>query len=268
MDKGYVCGYSLQMQVEGGAPVTEFSATMTWKKVFSPKKEFVETRTTNVERSTGRTRTTVTVTSTKVSGGAQTNEELLVVTQSKINTHGPGRVVGDSTVLWKYLNPNGLVLGTTTKGIEQEDPTESDNSLHIYLIDIVTGQVLTSQVQKYAHPPLNVLAADNYIIYNYWSAKTHTTQVTVMDLYWNTPGWERYSNFRLISDEIRDTFSSFSSLTQIRRGSNNEFQLKTKQPFDVQSQTYTSAVSISSIAVTVTSHGITNPQLLRKSKHA
>eukprot|EP01127_Copromyxa_protea_P017808 TRINITY_DN5485_c0_g1_i3.p1 TRINITY_DN5485_c0_g1~~TRINITY_DN5485_c0_g1_i3.p1 ORF type:complete len:384 (+),score=81.90 TRINITY_DN5485_c0_g1_i3:1883-3034(+) len=248
MVKGQVSGYAVKMQGEKEV-VSELTSTLVWKKVFEPSSEFLDTTTISSKTDAhGKTTTTITTTQTKAAE-VGVGEELITVTHNEINTHGPGRVLGDSSVLWKYLNPHTLVLGTTTSSVAKKYNTEKDNTIHIYLIDVVTGHLLASQVQDHAYPPLHVLSSDNYVVYDYWSSKSHTTQVTVIDMYWTTSGWDR------------DTFSSYLSLTQFR-SNNGDFQLKSKSPFTLESQTYSSPVSLTASAVTVTSHGITNPQLL------
>lgn len=199
LSEGFISGYAIDMHEEASDIPKKLSSTLLWKKVYAPA-ENAKRVITSIAKANGQT-TTTNVFTTENNGYSKLGEELLVVTHTKISTHGPGRVTSDNGVLWKYLNPHTLVVGTSTRtfsGSQPDNSDKKDNNIYIYLIDIVTGRLLTSQVQKHAYPPLHVLSSDNYIIYDYWSAKAHATQVTVMDLYWNIPGWERYIHaFRL-----------------------------------------------------------------------
>lgn len=186
-DAGSVSGYAVQMWEEGSTykPTENLVSFQIWKKKFSPA--FTNTVQTVVEKKDGK------ISFMKVTEVVTTkprtvdSEQIIEITHNKINTHGPARVVGDSAVLWKYLNPHSIVVATSQKGNK-----DTDSSITIYVIDVISGRLLTSQVQKYALPPFHMLSSDNYIVYDYWCAKTHTTQVTVMDFYYTTSGWDRH----------------------------------------------------------------------------
>lgn len=50
------------------------------------------------------------------------------------HVHSQGKVLGDRRVLYKYLNPNLISLGT-------EAMTDGKPSISIYFVDVVTGKV-------------------------------------------------------------------------------------------------------------------------------
>jgi len=53
----------------------------------------------------------------KVWGG--TSEQVIYISDSnqiKMNSHAPALVLGDNSVLWKYLNPNLIIVATSSSG--------------------------------------------------------------------------------------------------------------------------------------------------------
>jgi hypothetical protein len=104
-------------------------------------------------------------------------------------THDPvasiGRVLGDRTVLYKYLNPN-IILVT---GVSDESSTVS-----FYLIDSVSGDILysTSHEGVDTKQPITSVLTENWFAYSLWSDVLSTTtsspgskgyQIVVSDLY-------------------------------------------------------------------------------------
>lgn len=73
--------------------------------------------------------------------------------------HSLGRVLGDRNVLYKYLNPNLVVVAT-----EGAEPGEAPNTkvnphfLQLYLIDAVTGAVVYTSAHKRCRGPVSALS--------------------------------------------------------------------------------------------------------------
>jgi hypothetical protein len=69
-----------------------------------------------------------------------------------------GRVLGDRSVLYKYLNPNLLVLAT--KNIEEQ-------KIVVYIIDTVVGSILDRIVHHHVGGDLKLIARENFVAYSY-----------------------------------------------------------------------------------------------------
>ncbi|OTB07472.1 hypothetical protein M426DRAFT_318143 [Hypoxylon sp. CI-4A] len=96
-----------------------------------------------------------------------------------------GRVLGDRTVKYKYLNPNTLVVAAID---------EQAKSLTVYLLDTVSGQVLTSSTYEGVDPSKDITCAvaENWFVCSFFgqyklrdaqSQYLKGYQVAVTDLY-------------------------------------------------------------------------------------
>jgi len=93
------------------------------------------------------------------------------------HVHSQGIVLGDRSVLYKYLNPNLIVI--TAEG---EDPT-TKSFLNVYLLDVVSGSIVFHGNHKRAQGPVNVVHSENWVIYSYWNVKQRRSEVAVLELY-------------------------------------------------------------------------------------
>ncbi|KAL5013663.1 hypothetical protein ScPMuIL_007933 [Solemya velum] len=150
------------------------------------------------------------------------------------HVHSQGRVLGDRSVLYKYLNPNLVVV--TAEGEEsgaalQKGPS---NFVNIYLVDAITGHILFHATHHRAKGPINIVHSENWIVYNYFNQKNRRHEIAVLELY---EGKEQTNS---------TAFSSFTA--QI-------------QPL-VMRQSYIFPMQMSAIATTITEKGITNKNLI------
>ncbi|KTW26078.1 hypothetical protein T552_02971 [Pneumocystis carinii B80] len=88
-----------------------------------------------------------------------------------------GRVLGDRSVLYKYLNSHFLAVATGNK---------VDSKLNIYLIDIVKGMIL--HTNHYNNVDISkgveILLTENWIVYQFWIEKpTKGYQIVISELY-------------------------------------------------------------------------------------
>ena len=99
------------------------------------------------------------------------------------------RVLGDRSALYKYVNPNVLLVASETAGTkgkenrdgdgngegegegegEKEKEASSEPVLTLYLLDTVTGKLLYRINHKGASGPVHSVFHDNWIVYQYWS---------------------------------------------------------------------------------------------------
>ena len=82
--------------------------------------------------------------------------------------HSQGRVLGDRSVLYKYLNPNLVVV--IAEGEAQETSSSQKGPVsffNIYLIDSVTGHMVFHAHHKRAKGPIHVVHSENWVIVSY-----------------------------------------------------------------------------------------------------
>lgn len=72
----------------------------------------------------------------------------------RIHTHG--KVLGDRSVLYKYLNPS--LIGVITTG----EDSQRIAFVNVYLIDTVTGSIVNSFNHKKCRGPVNIVHSENW----------------------------------------------------------------------------------------------------------
>ncbi|XP_076019538.1 ER membrane protein complex subunit 1 [Genypterus blacodes] len=145
------------------------------------------------------------------------------------HVHSQGRVMGDRSVLYKYLNPNLLAVVT-----ESTDTHQERSFVGIMLVDGVTGRIIHEAVQRKAKGPVHVVHSENWVVYEYWSTKSRRNEFSVLELY---EGMELYNS------------TVFSSLDRPHAP-------------QVLQQSYIFPSSISTMEATLTEKGITSRHLL------
>jgi hypothetical protein len=157
-----------------------------------------------------------------------------------------GRVLGDRSVKYKYLNQNTIVVATI-----------DDTQLSIYLLDTVSGQVLTSSRYEGVDPDKEITCAiaENWFACSFFGdyqlrdAETQSVkgyQIVVSDLYES-----ELSNDR---GALGDS-AEFSSLGPVDQPTGPVLP-------SVVSKSYVVSGQLTSLAVTQTRQGITTRQLL------
>ncbi|XP_040278633.1 ER membrane protein complex subunit 1 isoform X2 [Bufo bufo] len=149
--------------------------------------------------------------------------------RSNEHVHSQGRVMGDRSVLYKYLNPNLLALIT-----ESIDTHPDRCFIGIYLIDGVTGRIMHSSVQRKAKGPVHLVHSENWVLYQYWNSKARRNEISILELY---EGTEQYNS------------TSFSSLD------------RPHLPHVLQ-QSYIFPSTIRAMQATITERGITSRHVL------
>ncbi|KAK2743346.1 hypothetical protein FQN55_007281 [Onygenales sp. PD_40] len=150
-----------------------------------------------------------------------------------------GKVLGNRSVLYKYLNPN-LALLTTV----------SDSTVTFYLLDAVSGQVLHTITQAGVDTtqPISSAISENWFVYSLWADVTDTSdskgyQLVISELYESPIPNDRGPQGDAANYSSIDTSSG------------------TPRPH-VISQAYVIPEAISTMAVSQTRQGITTKQLL------
>jgi ER membrane protein complex subunit 1 len=70
--------------------------------------------------------------------------------------HSHGKVLGDRSVLYKYLNPN--MIGVVTTGQD----SQKIPFINVYIIDAVTGATITNFNHKRCEGPVNIVHSENW----------------------------------------------------------------------------------------------------------
>ncbi|CAG8465850.1 4436_t:CDS:10 [Ambispora leptoticha] len=150
-----------------------------------------------------------------------------------------GRVLGDRSVLYKYLNPHLVAIATITS------TKDMISSLNLYLIDVVKGTILYHSVHENVGSsyPVHIIQIENYILYYFWSEGEEGTSSTekgfvtvVFDLYESA------------NKDVRVDSSIFSSFAHER-------------PY-VSAQSFILPYAVKALGVTTTKHGIATREFL------
>ncbi|KAK9477216.1 hypothetical protein V1514DRAFT_368914 [Lipomyces japonicus] len=145
-----------------------------------------------------------------------------------------GRVLGDRSVLYKYLNPQLLAVSAVD---------ESTQSAAVFLIDRVSGRVLHSVFHNNEVVDVNagvkLVVGEHWVVYSYWSEQpSRGEKIVVLDLYESDIHNQRWSK--------NIDFSSFND---------------TPAPY-VQAQSFLLPTRITSLAVSRSRFGITTRDII------
>jgi len=76
-------------------------------------------------------------------------------------------ILGDDSVLLKYLNPHMTAVITLSSS------NSGDDMMVITLIDTVTGKIIVRIEQENAVAPIHSLIIENHVIVTYWNNKVN-----------------------------------------------------------------------------------------------
>lgn len=100
----------------------------------------------------------------------------LAVRSPDETTANVGYVLGDKTVLYKYLNPNVIAIAVLNER----------QTLLVYVLDGVTGQVLSTVHHEKVHvnQPISVVVGEHWVVYSYFSDSPYPEQkISVIDMF-------------------------------------------------------------------------------------
>ncbi|XP_068727259.1 ER membrane protein complex subunit 1-like [Montipora capricornis] len=92
------------------------------------------------------------------------------------HVHSQGKVLGDRRVLYKYMNPNLIAVGT-------EVAPDTKPGISIYLMDAVTGLIVFHARHKNAKGPLHMVHSENWLVYCLFNTKSRRYELTVLEMY-------------------------------------------------------------------------------------
>ncbi|XP_030373597.1 ER membrane protein complex subunit 1 isoform X2 [Scaptodrosophila lebanonensis] len=108
------------------------------------------------------------------------NEQKIVAVAGKSSiehVHSQGRVLGDRSVLYKYINPNLVAV------ITQAPDALHKSILNLYLIDVVSGSIVFTMTHRKVRPPVHIVHSENWLAYSYYNDKVRRTEITTIELY-------------------------------------------------------------------------------------
>jgi len=154
--------------------------------------------------------------------------------------HSPVRVLGDRSVLHKYVNRNLLAVGIEQPG----DGDFEDASLLLMLVDTVSGRVVHSANHPGMRGPLTLLLGENWLTYHFWNPKGLTYHMAVVELFTNST----------FADDPVSLMLGGAPDYAVRE---NGFDAFSRQPPHALSQSYAFSAPVEALAVTQTIQGIT-----------
>ena len=103
-------------------------------------------------------------------------EEIVYVTSTRTSerTQTPARVLGDRSLLHKYLNRNAIFVAALSR---------QGGYLSAYVLDTVTGQVIHRVVRNNAANPVMAVFSENWLTYSFWNTAACRTEVSVVELF-------------------------------------------------------------------------------------
>lgn len=156
-----------------------------------------------------------------------------------------GKVMGDRSVMYKYLNPN-IVLVTTTR-------INTTDTASIYLLDSVSGAILYTATHQFVDKskPIVSLLCENWFVYTFFAGEDPASDIP-------TP-----KGYQIVVTELYE--SPLKNDRGPLRGSSNfssfEPEVMKTKPFAI-TQSYVSPVAITSLSATSTKQSITTIDIL------
>ncbi|KAH8907952.1 DUF1620-domain-containing protein [Coniochaeta sp. PMI_546] len=160
-----------------------------------------------------------------------------------------GRVLGDRTVKYKYLNPNTLVAAAVN---------DVDSTLTVYLLDTASGEILSSATYEGIDTAKNIecVMAENWFLCTFFGQYTLQTD----------PG-QSIKGYQLVVSDLYE-----SEVPNDRGPLGNAANFSSVEPIDVPTagpvlpsvitQSFVLGAPISALAVTQTRQGISTRQVL------
>eukprot|EP01060_Flectonema_neradi_P005665 TRINITY_DN137_c13_g1_i1.p1 TRINITY_DN137_c13_g1~~TRINITY_DN137_c13_g1_i1.p1 ORF type:complete len:842 (+),score=172.14 TRINITY_DN137_c13_g1_i1:38-2563(+) len=182
-----------------------------------------------------------------------------IVTDS-IKIHG-NKTSGKNELLIRYVNPNAVLVVTAVPPKEDKQEEESGNKrstggyLVLYLIDGITGSVLSSMVQPNALPPVNVVALENQFMYHFFNSKRGKYQLSVWELFHDTD-----LHRGLTADSVTNARFVVQSITGSKADSS--FSSYEVAPPQVIPVAFSFPTAVRSMGTTVSGKGVASKQLL------
>mmetsp|Transcript_27905 Transcript_27905/g.46903 ORF Transcript_27905/g.46903 Transcript_27905/m.46903 type:complete len:354 (+) Transcript_27905:263-1324(+) len=189
--------------------------------------------------------------SSSSSGGERERIVGVAYPNHRAAVHSRYSVLGDDSVLVKYLNPNLALITTIVPG----------NTMHWTLVDVVTGKVITRQQQEDAALPAHAVVVENHIVATYWNTKAKRAELSSTALYEGVI--DNYELSPFASSRARSGSIVLSMTMDPTTGApvTNRSAYATFSPIAMQ-KTYVLPHAVTALSHTVTAHGIAHKHIL------
>lgn len=159
--------------------------------------------------------------------------------------HSAVRILGDRSVLYKYLNPNVVFVAT------ESDPGAHEPGLVAHLVDAVTGRLLYRVRHAFARGPVNAVLCENFVVYHYRNTRAHRNEVSVLELFDDTTGRTGVSVSAAVIDALMGRGADAGTVSSLAPA-----------PLRVIGQSYYYSPGVKTVAVSQTHKGVTQRQVL------
>ena len=129
-------------------------------------------------------------------------------TQDEVRS--PGRVAGDRSVLFKFLNAALITVFS-------HDPETS--TLHVFAIDAITGRTLKFFVHANAAPPVSSVISEHSLTYSFWNVEVDRQELVSLEIFTQSAPWNTETLLNLLSSRVSTSYSSYDvdTLTWLSR---------------------------------------------------
>ncbi|KAJ3038483.1 hypothetical protein HDV00_000580 [Rhizophlyctis rosea] len=181
-----------------------------------------------------------------------------------------GRVLGNRSVLYKYLNPNLLALATTKVN-------GTSHTLYLYLLDTVSGVVHHRGVTYGAGGDVYLVQSENWVVYGYWNHGPAAVEAVVEEEEvgeGSGAGGEggkkkKRKRRKVVKPDAPDAKGWEVAVLEVFESGKPDERIEgavfsswqTKRPY-VLSQTYVFPHGVTAVGVTTTGAGITTKEVL------
>jgi hypothetical protein len=190
------------------------------------------------------------------------------------NVFSPFHVTGSHNVLFKYLNPNLLVVSTVSEATpffkSRVSQSDAGGSVHLYAIDAVSGHIVYHVAHANAAGPTNLVLSENWVVHSYWNQRQLRTELSVLEL-WEDHGVDE-STAQLLTKNIKNKLFGTAKVStrtgsHFVTGSNipkhDSFSSLSKHaPPQKEEQSFVLPVGVKAAGVSSTQMGITSKHLL------
>jgi len=171
-------------------------------------------------------------------------------------------VLGDDSVLVKYLNPHlalvtSMATPTTPTGVEGEE----GNTLYWTLLDTVSGKVVVRQQQENAALPVRSLLLENHLLGTYWNAKAKRTELSSTALYEGVIDSYELSPFASSRQRSGSTYLAQARAATAEGTGHARSAYSLISPIAMQ-KTFTLPHAVTALQHTVTAQGIAHKHVL------
>lgn len=140
-------------------------------------------------------------------------DKVLAVNSKATNdaVYSQGRVLGDRSVLHKYINPNVMAVAV-------ESGSADKGQVDIQLYDMISGTQLYHSRHKQYSGPVHLLVVENWLLYHMWCSKLRRYEVVVVEFFLpSAPNTTDFSSLfpRTPSFSIQQAYIATSPLSAI-----------------------------------------------------